>query len=263
MSRAIRNSDAWRSLPALAQSAVVEGGGPSLGRVLAAAALCTQEQPCRTQEPSNREGAALCEQCARAMDGSHPDLMTLDASDGKAQIERVRALRAAALTRPFLSDRRVFVVEHAEGLSEPSQNALLKVMEEPPDYARFILLAARAEALLPTVRSRCAVYRLKDSGEESEASPEADKQSALLLEALGSELDACRVIMGWTRTPREDFARLLAALLAQIVEALAQGRGNPTQLHRLADTIRDILDQQTRNVSVSASCAKLLSILNP
>ena len=253
MSKAIRNT----SLPLLAQSTVVEGGEPALGRLLAASALCGSNPPCRAGD----EGAPLCEQCRRALDGDHPDLMTLDASIGKDQAERVRAMRASALTRPFLSDRSVFVIEHAEGLSETSQNALLKVMEEPPDYARFILLTSRAEALLPTVRSRCAVYRLQtqDTGEADAG--EADKQSARLLEAMESELEACRMVMGWTRMPREDFARLTEALLAQTVEGIASGRGDTARLYRLADTLRDILDEQIRNVSVSASCAKILAVL--
>gem|GEM_PF-2604669 len=256
----------------MAQSTIVEGGGPSLGRVLAASVLCGQPIPCRAGDDSRpaEGGAPRCEQCARAMDGTHPDWVTLDASSGKEQLERVRALRAAALTRPFLSDRRVFVIENAGGLSEASQNALLKVMEEPPEYARFILLTARAEALLPTVRSRCAVYRLRggenitptpDVSTPDVSTPEAGKQSARLLEALDSELEACRVVAGWTRMPREDFARLMEALFARAAAALAGGRGDAARLYRLAGAARDILDGQVRNVSVSASCAKILSAL--
>ena len=243
----------------MAQAAIVEGGAASAGRVLAALALCDRPRPCRAGEPS------LCEQCARAVDGDHPDLLELDASDGKAQVERVRALRAAALTRPYLAERRVFVIRNAERLSESSQNALLKVMEEPPEYARFLLLTARAEALLATVRSRCALYRLPNAEEETpEAARETSEQADALIRALdgGAELDVCRVVMGWTRTPREDFARLMECLMERLVAAMAAGRGDWARLDKLTGAVREILEEQVRNVAVSAACAKILHVLD-
>lgn len=262
MSKATRSTNALPDIRA--QAAIVVGETVllewtvSLPLALAASALCAHDPPCALPEGEISPG--LCENCARVMGGDHPDLLRLDASDGKDQIGRVRAMRAAALTRPFLSERRVFLIDHAEGLSEASQNALLKVMEEPPSYARFLLLAARAEALLPTVRSRCAVYRLY-GGTENAVAPEADGPSEQLLKAVlaGSELEVCRVVMGWTRMPREEFARLLERLLERTVQALAEGRGEAARLYALADVLRQLLDAQERNLAVSAACAKLMS----
>ena len=86
----------------------------------------------------------------------HPDFVWLSPRGAQHLVEEVRAqvIRAAAY-RPFEGGRRVFVVEAAEALRDESQNALLKTLEEPPEYAHLILLSAEPEALLETVASRC------------------------------------------------------------------------------------------------------------
>lgn len=251
MSKAIKNTEPWALLAA---SAVIAEGFPvGQERRWAAARLCGEKTPCRT---------SLCRQCARAMDGDHPDLVEMDASESKAQLERTRDLRASALTRPLLSERRVFTVSHAEMLSEPSQNALLKILEEPPPYARFLLFTARAEALLPTVRSRCLLLRAPEKAPETaEERTEADNQSALFLKALatGQELDVCRVVMGWTRMSRVEFAPLLERLYETLAGTLANGAPDADRLYRLTDILRELLEEQERNIAVSAACAKILS----
>ena len=63
-------------------------------------------------------------------------------------------IRAAAY-RPFEGGKRVFVVEAAEAMRDESQNALLKTLEEPPDFVHLILLTSEPEALLETIASRC------------------------------------------------------------------------------------------------------------
>jgi DNA polymerase III subunit delta' len=86
----------------------------------------------------------------------HPDLVWLSPRGAQHLVEEVRerVIRAAAY-RPFEGGRRVFVVEAAEALRDESQNALLKTLEEPPEFAHLILLTAEPTALLETVASRC------------------------------------------------------------------------------------------------------------
>jgi DNA polymerase-3 subunit delta' len=68
--------------------------------------------------------------------------------------------------RPTLSQRKVFVVSEAERLNAFSQNSLLKVLEEPPEYCSIILLCTRLERLLPTTKSRCQVIRFSAVDED-------------------------------------------------------------------------------------------------
>jgi DNA polymerase-3 subunit delta' len=70
-------------------------------------------------------------------------------------VEQVRSLRSDAWVRPNEADRKVYVLEEADRLNTSAQNAMLKLLEEGPAYAAFLLLTQRANALLPTIRSRC------------------------------------------------------------------------------------------------------------
>jgi DNA polymerase-3 subunit delta' len=68
-------------------------------------------------------------------------------------------LVAKASVRPTISQRKVFVISEAERLNISSQNCLLKVLEEPPEYCCIVLLCTRLEKLLPTTKSRCQIIR--------------------------------------------------------------------------------------------------------
>ncbi len=87
----------------------------------------------------------------------HPDLVWLGRPSGsqhRVEDVRERVIRAVAF-RPYEGGRRVFVVEAAELLKDESQNALLKTLEDPPEFAHLILLSSEPAALLQTVASRC------------------------------------------------------------------------------------------------------------
>ena len=87
----------------------------------------------------------------------HPDLVWLRPPGAQHLVDEVResVIRAANL-RPAEGERRVFVIEEAEGLRDESQNALLKTLEEPAGFAHLILLCAEPEMLAGTILSRCA-----------------------------------------------------------------------------------------------------------
>ena len=86
----------------------------------------------------------------------HPDLVWLAPTGAQHMVEEVRerVIRASAY-RPFEGGKRVFVVEAAEAMRDESQNALLKTLEEPPEFVHLILLSSDQEGLLETVASRC------------------------------------------------------------------------------------------------------------
>src|SRR4051794_19076470 len=86
----------------------------------------------------------------------HPDLVWLRPRGAQHMVEEVRekVIRAASY-RPFEAERRVFVIEAAEQMRDESQNALLKTLEEPPDFVHILLLTSEPSMLLETVASRC------------------------------------------------------------------------------------------------------------
>jgi len=86
----------------------------------------------------------------------HPDLVWLRPRGAQHMVEEVRerVIRAASY-RPFEAEKRVFVIEAAEQMRDESQNALLKTLEEPPDFVHLILLTSEPAQLLETISSRC------------------------------------------------------------------------------------------------------------
>ena len=128
-------------------------GKRTLARLLAAALLC--------RDP-HRRPCGRCGPCRKVLAGTHPDFITVDDPDRKTvSVETVRRAREDLFIRPNEGDRKIYYVPRAQDLGLPGQNALLKVLEEPPAYGVFLLLADNPDRLLPTVRSRCVELRLQ------------------------------------------------------------------------------------------------------
>ncbi|MEO8041713.1 MAG: DNA polymerase III subunit delta' [Acidobacteriota bacterium] len=89
----------------------------------------------------------------------HPDVGIIVPFRRNLRIGAVRALDREAHYRPFEAAARVFIVDDADKMNDAASNALLKTLEEPPATSHIILIAARADTLLPTIRSRCQTIR--------------------------------------------------------------------------------------------------------
>ena len=127
-------------------------GKRTLAKLLAAAILCQ----------GSRKPCGVCGPCRKVMNGSHPDFITVDDPEKKTvPVELIRQARADIYIQPNEADRKIYLFPRAQDMGIPSQNALLKVLEEPPSYGVFILLTDNPEKLLPTVRSRCTELALQ------------------------------------------------------------------------------------------------------
>ena len=124
-------------------------GKQTLAQLLAAAAVCKeQDKPC-----------LRCNACRKVLSGSHPDVITVTDPDHKeVAVSIVREIREDMFIRPNEADKKVYIFPQA--LRVEGQNALLKILEEPPAYGVNLLLTDNPEALLPTIRSRCTELKL-------------------------------------------------------------------------------------------------------
>ena len=128
-----------------------EGSGKrTLARLLSAAIHCRGEQkPCFG-----------CNACRKVMTDNHPDVITVtDPKHKNVPVDLVREKREEMFIRPNESDRKIYIFP--QPLGTEGQNALLKILEEPPSYGVFMLLTDNPEKLLPTVRSRCTELALQ------------------------------------------------------------------------------------------------------
>lgn len=150
----------------LPHALIIEGekgtGRHTLANYIALSAVCTGDVP----------PCGECRGCRLVKAGTHPDITVTAPEEGRKNIAvaQIRALRNEAYVKPHMAARRVFIIDGADTMNEQSQNALLKVLEEPPGAALFILLAESKAALLDTVLSRCVVFTLSvpEYGEAAE-----------------------------------------------------------------------------------------------
>lgn len=111
--------------------------------------------------PQGVYGCGECSVCRRVERGVHPDLHLVQPDGDVVRIEQVRALQNTLSLKPFEAQRKAAIMDGADLMTVPAQNALLKVLEEPPGDAVLILVAANPSKLLPTVWSRCQIVRFQ------------------------------------------------------------------------------------------------------
>ena len=204
----------------LSHAYLITGGSGESRRALAqrltAAYLCEGSHP-----PCGR-----CKPCRKVSAGIHPDVSRTAPAPDKREIgvDQIRALRADAYIRPNEGRRKVYVVAPADAMNPAAQNALLKVLEEGPAYAAFLLDAAQPGKLLDTVRSRCEPLALPP--EEERVSPERSQKAAALAELFltGTELDTAQALAALTQEkPKADeLSELLLEVERQVSRRLAQ-----------------------------------------
>lgn len=113
-----------------------------------------------------RGGTEPCEECrsCKQMDsGNHPDVIwvthekpnSIGVEDIRGQINNDIGIK------PYYGPKKIYIVKDAEKMTMQAQNALLKTLEEPPAYAVILLLTTNAEALLPTILSRCVILHMR------------------------------------------------------------------------------------------------------
>lgn len=175
------------------------------------AAVCTGDNP-----PCGK-----CRECNIFLHNNHPDVITIMPENDKKNISvaQIRDMRSSAFIKPHMPGKKVFIIDFADTMNEQSQNALLKVLEEPPKNVIFILIAENASALLDTINSRCVKLELTVPSEENaleylSAVTSYDKDDILnAVKAANSNIGAAIELLNpeseLSKTPAEEFCKLL------------------------------------------------------
>ena len=265
-----------RLLSLLARSVVKETLPPSLifagpdgvGKRLCATALA-QVVNCLAAVRSDAseivfDACGKCSACRRIVRAIHPDVhVIVPGESGTIKVEQIREVIEYTMYRPFEGRRRVTIIDQADAMQAPAQNALLKTLEEPPSTSMFILVTARPDALLPTVRSRCSLLRFArlsagDVAAVLEGDHEYGKREALAAAAAadGSVRRALDIEAGDLADARQAASELLLAsrgradprVRLERARDLLKGGGTPAaerdhlgvQLQALASLVRDV-----------------------
>ena len=218
---------------------------------LAAAMLCTAPgvRPC-----------GVCENCRKAAKGVHPDILVVERqTDDKGKqkreiyVEQIRAVVADAVVLPNEADKKVYIIRDAGTMNAAAQNALLKILEEPPYFVAFVLVTDTPGTLLETVRSRCVTRYLNGETDAPPAEARERAEKYLALAAAGARIS----LLSFANANGElsnaemlDFVRaargLLADMLCGRLPAMQLAR---TELMRLAGLMQTAEEYLRFNVS--------------
>ena len=113
-------------------------------------------------EEGGIEPCGHCQSCKQAVSGNHPDIRRVTHEKASISVDDIRLqLNNDILVKPYSRPYKVYIIDEAEKMTEQAQNAMLKTIEEPPEYAVILLLTVNAKLLLPTILSRCVLLNVR------------------------------------------------------------------------------------------------------
>lgn len=109
-----------------------------------------------------------CRSCRQAQNGNHPDIIYVEHEKPNViSVDNIRRVNEDIVLKPYSGPYKIYIIDEAEKMNMQAQNALLKTLEEPPEYAIILLLTTRTEAMLQTILSRCMVLNIKPVAEDA------------------------------------------------------------------------------------------------
>ena len=246
----MRSVQAGRIVHALLFEGPRGSGKRTMARLMAQATVCSgADKPC-----------GVCPACKRFLAGSHPDVRVMKPEKRTIGVDEVRALIDALSLRTYEGGKHIVIIEQADRLTPPAQNALLKTLESPAGEALFFLITDAPGAILPTIVSRCQTVRFHDLSVE---------ECAGVLEARGIAPERARELAGMAQGSvgraleidgseawRDLRARVLASLEALRGPASVAGAAAPLEGEKGGeDEILDMLELWARDLMAVQSGA--------
>ncbi|WP_133127098.1 DNA polymerase III subunit [Legionella nagasakiensis] len=255
---------------------------PQLVNRLIAMLICQQGNACGS-----------CSACHLLIQGYHPDIhrISMEAQDKAIKIEQIRELQLIAYQTPQRGIHRFIVVEPAEKMNVSAANALLKILEEPPQHVVFILIAEQIGNMLPTIISRCQRYIVSDyelfdfkgySGyltlgqlyPEETTRAQLYKQREVIIASLCDLLEhktsLCSVASLWSAYAFDDLLWFLYLVHADVIHAqLTENQmllhpeklvclatcTHPLQLFSQMDKIKALMQKINHNININQTLA--------
>lgn len=180
-------------------------------------------------ESAGQKPCGVCAKCKKALANSHPDLHRIEPEKPGAfiKVDAIRSLKAQALLRPNDGARSVFHIREAQMMNVQSQNALLKILEEPAAHVSIVLTCPSKAALLETILSRATAFALQNETAQDLPQQEARETAETLLQTLatGNELDLL-LALAPLQKDRLLFAGVLAQCRLLLRDALVESAAN-------------------------------------
>ena len=182
-------------------------GKTTVSRILAKSLNCTGADG---QGGVTAHPCGVCQACTEIDADRYIDYIELDAASNRS-IDEIRDLIERAAYKPGVGRFKVFMIDEAHQLTKDAFNALLKTLEEPPDYLKFVLATTDPEKMLPTVLSRCLQFNLRPMAPET---VQAYLAQVLPAEGVGFDEGSLRLVSRAARGSMRDALSLTDQAIA-------------------------------------------------
>lgn len=98
-----------------------------------------------------------CKSCIEFDTNNNPDFKIIEPDGNSIKIEQIREFQSKVAEKPIISNRKVFIINDSDKMTQEAQNCLLKTLEEPPEFVTIILIGSNESAFLSTIKSRCMI----------------------------------------------------------------------------------------------------------
>lgn len=191
-----------------------------------------------------------CRHCKKAEAYIHPDITVIgnDKKQKNIKVDEIRELRNNAYIKPNEAEARVFIIKNADTMNEEAQNALLKMLEEPPETVGIILAASSRSRLLPTVRSRLSLINIDGEATVNDVKPLSPiAEETLLSLAKKSGYGILKALHSVTND-RITAAKIFAEIKTVLIKAVAIKNGGDYHLEAAQEAATRLTSEQLINL---------------
>ena len=107
-----------------------------------------------------------CKSCIEFDTNNNPDFKIIKPDGNSIKIEQIREIQDKIAEKPIISNKKAYIIDDADKMTQEAQNCLLKTLEEPPEYATIILIGSNETAFLSTIKSRCIILHFEKIKDE-------------------------------------------------------------------------------------------------
>lgn len=134
-------------------------GQEGIGKRMTAVAFSKAINCIRLSE--NQDPCNECPSCLKIEKRIHPDFQMISTPDSVIKIDQIREIKRNIFLQPLENKKKIYLIDNAERMTAEAANSLLKILEEPPEFALLLLITGFPEAILPTILSRCSQLSFK------------------------------------------------------------------------------------------------------
>lgn len=198
---------------------------------------------CLSEEKDN---CNKCESCVKFISMNHPDYLEIQPDGNYIKIAQIRQMQEEIYKKPIISEKKVFIINDAEKMTEEAQNSLLKTLEEPPEYIAVILIVSNENLLLNTIKSRCMKLYFNNISKEQILT--YINNNKIIEKPTENLLDMCNGSIGKAEKISKNInyyievEKLINKLVNNNYDSIIQLMKESTILYKSKDNIYDILE---------------------